>query len=338
MIRNLGHRPDRNSLKWMGMITLLGLAFCLSLMFGSRPLTLTEIHASIFDGPSEGLDLVDEILKQRMIRTLFCILCGCALSISGVLIQTITRNPLADPSLVGTNAGASLAVILGIVMGKMTHPLAFITLAMVGALGASLLVFFLTDIARGPMSSLRLILAGMAVNTMIQSLVMAILLPRIQTMDAFRFWQVGSVGHGSLESSKIILWVIGVNVLLILIISPSLEILSLGDEMAQGLGVKVKQIKLVTLAIAMSLSAVVTAFAGPIGFIALIASHISRLILGPQIRPLIIFSGLSGAFILTVADLSGRILARPGELEVGLMTAFIGGPLLIYLIVRGKRQ
>ena len=317
-------------------IVLLCVCVLASLAFGSRIVGWNELMDGLFhpDVQSHGANVV----RQRMARTIFSIMCGAALGVSGALMQSVTRNPIADPSILGVNTGASLFVVCGISFFNMGSASQYIWFALAGAIITAIFVFGIGSIGSGGATPLKLVLAGAATSAALSSLVMAIMIPRSNVMDQFRFWQVGSVGAGNWDSISIFIPFLIVGILIALFTAPALNALALGDEAATGLGVRTGTLRLIAAFGGVLLCGVTTALAGPIGFIGLLATHVIRLLIGPDLRYVIPMSALSGAIILTVSDVCGRLLGSPGELEVGVVTAFIGAPILILITMKAKMR
>lgn len=185
---------------------------------------------------------------------------------------------------------------------------------------------------------LKLVLAGAATSAILSSLVVAVMIPRTNVMDQFRFWQVGSVGAGSWDAIQLFIPFLVVGLLIALFTAPALNALALGDEVATGLGVRTGTLRMFAALGGVLLCGAATALAGPIGFIGLLATHVVRLIIGPDIRFILPMSALTGAIILTFSDVCGRLLGSPGELEVGILTAFIGAPILILITMKAKMR
>jgi len=310
-------------------ILLIVLCAAASIVFGSRPSTMQEVLDGLFRPEADSYGA--HVVRQRVSRTVFGFFCGAALGVSGALMQSVTRNPLADPGILGVNSGAALFVVSGIAFLNISTAGEYIGLALLGSSIAAIIVFGISFLGRGGSTSIKLVLAGVATGVALSSLVTAILLPRSHVMETFRFWQVGSVGAGDWQSVTIFLPFLLVGIGTAAAVAPALNALALGDETAQGLGVRTGLVRFVSAAAGVLLCGVTTALAGPIGFVGLLATHVVRLILGPDIRYLIPMSALAGAAVLTVSDVCGRLIGRPGELEVGIITAFIGAPLLIAL-------
>ena len=317
-------------------IVLLCICVLASLAFGSRIVGWNELMDGLFhpDVQSHGANVV----RQRMARTIFSIMCGAALGVSGALMQSVTRNPIADPSILGVNTGAALFVVCGISFFNMGSASQYIWFALVGAIITAIFVFGIGSIGSGGATPLKLVLAGAATSAALSSLVMAIMIPRSNVMDQFRFWQVGSVGAGNWNSISIFIPFLIIGILIALFTAPALNALALGDEAATGLGVRTGTLRLIAAFGGVLLCGVTTALAGPIGFIGLLATHVIRLLIGPDLRYVIPMSAISGAILLTVSDVCGRLLGSPGELEVGVVTAFIGAPILILITMKAKMR
>ncbi|CAI9387258.1 putative siderophore transport system permease protein YfiZ [Bacillus sp. T2.9-1] len=317
-------------------IILLGISILASLAFGSRTVGWNEIMDGLFhpDIQSHGANVV----RQRIARTVFSLMCGAALGVSGALMQSVTRNPIADPSILGVNTGAALFVVCGISFFHIGTAGQYIWFALAGAILTAIFVFGIGSMGSGGATPLKLVLAGAATSAALSSLVMAIMIPRSNVMDQFRFWQVGSVGAGNWDSISIFVPFLLVGILIAFFSAPALNALALGDEVATGLGVRTGTLRLVAAFGGVLLCGAATALAGPIGFIGLLATHVIRLLIGPDLRYIIPMSAVAGAIILTISDVCGRLLGSPGELEVGVVTAFIGAPILILITMKAKMR
>ncbi|RCW65887.1 FecCD family ABC transporter permease [Saliterribacillus persicus] len=313
---------------------LLFVCVLASLAFGSRLVSWNELIDGLFHSNTDSYGA--NVVRKRVSRTVFSLFCGAALGVSGALMQAVTRNPIADPSILGVNTGASLFVVSGIAFFNISTANQFIWFALAGAAITAVFVFGIGSMGRGGATPLKLVLAGAATSAALSSLVTAIMLPRSYVMDQFRFWQVGSVGSGSWDSIITFLPFLIIGMLLGIFSASALNALALGDEMATVLGIKTSMLRLIAAVAAVLLCGATTALAGPIGFIGLLSAHAIRLMLGPDLRYIIPLSAISGAIILTISDVIGRLLGSPGELEVGVVTAFIGAPLLIILAMKLK--
>ncbi|MCA1041148.1 iron ABC transporter permease [Bacillus infantis] len=317
-------------------IVLLGICVLASLAFGSRIVGWNDLMDGLFhpEAESHGANVV----RQRIARTVFSLMCGAALGVSGSLMQSVTRNPIADPSILGVNTGAALFVVCGISFLDIGSAGQYIWLALAGAFITAIFVFGIGSMGSGGATPLKLVLAGAATSAALSSLVMAVMIPRSNVMDQFRFWQVGSVGAGNWDSVSIFIPFLIIGLLIAVFTAPALNALALGDEAAKGLGVRTGTLRLSAAFGGVLLCGAATALAGPIGFIGLLATHLIRLVIGPDLRFVIPMSALSGAAILTIADVCGRVLGSPGELEVGVVTAFIGAPILILITMKAKMR
>ncbi|WP_186578680.1 FecCD family ABC transporter permease [Aquibacillus kalidii] len=315
---------------------LLVLSVIASLVFGSRPVKFSGLIDGLFH---QNIDTYDaNVVRKRVSRTIFSLFCGAALGVSGALMQAVTRNPIADPSILGVNTGAALFVVSGIAFLNINTASQYIWLALAGAMITAVFVFGIGSMGRGGATPLKLVLAGAATSAALSSLVIAIMIPRSYVMDQFRFWQVGSVGSANWGTITTFIPFLIIGILLGLISTSALNALALGDEVATGLGVRTGMLRLIAALAAVLLCGATTALAGPIGFVGLLSTHVIRLILGPDLRYIIPMSAIAGAIILTISDVCGRLIGSPGELEVGVVTAFIGAPILIILARKAKVQ
>lgn len=314
----------------------IGIILCIlaSLALGSRNVGLGEVIAALSDPLSESFNAT--VVRGRIPRTVFCILAGAALGVSGAMMQAITRNPVADPSILGVNTGASLFVVIGIAFFNINQAGQYIWFALAGAAVTSVFVYRIGSMGQGGATPIKLALAGAATSAALSSLVSAVILPRTDAMQAFRFWQVGSASGADWNGILTVLPFLALGILISLFAAPALDALALGDEVATGLGVRTGVIRLVSAIAGVLLCGAVTAVAGPIGFIGLMVPHAMRMLLGPSMRTIIPMSAVSGAMLLIISDVIGRLIGYPGELEAGIVTAFLGAPILIVIAMRAK--
>lgn len=324
----------RRVLVLLSLVVLLILAVILSIVVGARDVPLSAVLSAI-SGDTSSVDA--SAVSARIPRAVLGVAVGSALAVAGVAMQGVTRNPLADPGILGVLSGASLAVVVGLAFfGQMAQSTGTILLAIIGAAVAATFVYVVGSLGRGGATPLKLALAGAATSAAIASLISAIILPRSQVMDAYRFWQIGSIGGAewSTLARAIPFFVIG---LLTCIASAGLlNSLALGDEVATGLGVDVSAARLGISVGAVILCGVATALAGPIGFVGLIVPHIMRQIVGTDHRWLVPCAALAGASLLLFSDALGRFLVRPEDLDVGVVMPLLGAPLFIW-IVRSRK-
>ncbi len=322
----------------VGSLLLLTIICVLSFAVGQRSIPVSQILAFITGGTVEPL--LASILQKRLVRTLLGLLAGSSLGAAGCLMQSITRNPIADPSILGVNTGASLAVVIGIAFLGIHLPWQYITFALLGAGVAAILVIGISSFrsgAAGAADPIKLALAGAAISTLCGSLISTVMLPRTNVMQTFRFWQIGSIAGSSMESILSVLPLFLIGLCLAISQIPSLNILTLGEETAAGLGVRVARTRLLGSLAAVLLCGATTAVAGPIGFIGLMIPHLVRLCVGADLKVQLPLSCVGGALLLLLADVVGRLIGNPGEMEVGIITAIIGAPCFI-LIVRKVRS
>ncbi|MCS0499139.1 FecCD family ABC transporter permease [Protaetiibacter mangrovi] len=327
-------RPAGVRLAWLlaGVVALL-LATVASLAFGTRPVTIEEVLAALAgDTSSIGTAAV----ASRVPRTLLALLVGAALALSGTALQAVTRNPLADPGILGLSTGASLAVVTGIAFFGLSDPVATVVVAVLGSAAAGVFVYAIGSLGPGGASPLKLALAGAATTAALGSLVSAVLLPRVEVMTTFRFWQIGGVGGATWDRILLVAPALALGALVVLATARGMNSLALGDDVAAGLGERVARTRLVAAAGAFVLCGAATAIAGPIGFVGLVVPHLCRLLVGTDHRWLLPATAIVGAGLLVAADVVGRLVARPEEVEVGIITALIGAPVFIALARRRK--
>ena len=317
------------------LLAFLCIAMLLSVTFGAKHVSIENVLAAFKIGA--GTDAYEiSVVNARIPRTVFGIIAGAALALSGALMQAITRNPIADPSILGVNTGASFFVVCGIAFLHINSNAEYIWLAFIGAALTSACVYGLASIGGGGATAVKLALAGAAAGTALQSLVNTVMLPNTQVMDSFRFWQTGSIGGATWDDITALSPFLVIGFVLCIILAPSLNALALGDEVATGLGLNVKLIRGLAALAGVLLCAATTALAGPIGFIGLMIPHFIRLITGPDMNQILPFSALGGAALLVFSDVLGRVFGAPGELEVGIVTALLGAPVFVFIVRKVK--
>ncbi|RBQ16178.1 iron ABC transporter permease [Spongiactinospora rosea] len=327
-------RPARVRLLWsVAVLAALAVIMVASVALGSRGTTWSDVLAAL--GGADG-SLEQAAVTKRIPRTLLAVLIGAALGLAGGVMQGVTRNPLADPGILGVNMGASLAVATAVAFFGLTSPTGYVWVAMTGAGAAAVFVYTVGSLGRGGATPLKLALAGAATSAAFASLVSAVVLPRNDIAGGFRLWQIGGVGGASYERIGHVLPFLAVGFAICLLSARALNSLALGDEVAAGLGERVAVIRATAALGAVVLCGAATAAAGPIAFVGLIVPHACRLLVGVDHRWLLPFSALIGAGLLTAADVVGRMVARPADVEVGIVTALIGAPFFIYIVRRQK--
>ncbi|MBF6206170.1 iron ABC transporter permease [Streptomyces gardneri] len=272
----------------------------------------------------------------RLPRTALALVCGAALGIAGALIQGYTRNPLADAGLLGLNAGAAFLAALSVYLFAFTAPEQYIWFAFAGALIAGLVVFGTSSVGGGKANPLSLVLAGAAVTAFLQAMTNAVVLFDASALDTYRFWVIGTVAGRDAAVFWQVLPFLAAGMLLAVAAAPGLNLLGLGDDVARGLGVHVGRSRALGLAAVVLLAGAATAAVGPIAFLGLVVPHLARVVTGPDYRWLVPYSGILGALLLLLADVAGRLVTRPGELEVGVMLALLGVPLFLTFVRRRK--
>ena len=317
-----------------GLLLLLALAIALSLLIGAKPLPPSVI-VDAFSGSCQSADCTI-VLDARLPRTLAGLLAGSALGLAGALMQILTRNPLADPGLLGVNSGASFAIVLGAALLGITSPQEQLLMAFCGAFAASLLVAFTGSQGGGQLSPVRLTLAGVALAAVLEGLSNGIALLNPDVYDQLRFWQAGSLDIRTLQTLKIVLLPVLIAAVVTLFLSRALNSLSLGADTATALGSRVARTQLIGLLAITVLCGSATALVGPIAFIGLMMPHMARWLVGADHRWSLPVTLLATPALLLFADVLGRLLV-PGELRVSVVSAFIGAPVLIWLVRRQPR-
>lgn len=319
----------------LGLLAALALAVFLSLLIGARPLAPSTVFEALSRlDPANGDHAV---ITSRIPRTVAGLLIGAALGLAGAGMQGITRNPLADPGILGVNAGAALAVVLGIHFFAVSTLHGYILFAFVGAAGASLLVYLVASLGRDGATGLKLALAGAALAAGLGSLTNAVLMVGQEALDRFRFWQVGTLGAREVPEMLSVAPFLALGALAVLAGARLFNALALGDDTAVGLGFRLGRGRALSAAGVVLLCGAATALAGPIGFVGLIVPHAVRVLAGGDYRWLLPLSMLAGPVLLLLADVVGRVIAPPAEIQVGVMTAVLGAPLFLWLLRRGKK-
>ncbi|GAA4074904.1 FecCD family ABC transporter permease [Nonomuraea soli] len=310
-------------------------AVALSITIGAKAVPLTDAWQALTAPTGSENDII--IRSLRVPRTILGVLAGIALGVAGALMQGHTRNPLADPGLLGVTQGAAFLMVSSIIFLGVSNLYAYIWFGLAGALIASVGVFALGMVGgRGGPTPVTLALAGTAVSAFLYALTSAIVLLDEQAMDVFRFWQAGSIAARSADVVWQIVPFIAAGLILALVNAPGLNALSLGEDVARSLGQDVNRTRAVGVAAVTLLTGASVAACGALAFVGLIVPHLARHLSGTDHRWLLPYSGLIGAALLLVADVIGRVVAPPGELEVGVVLALLGAPFFIALVRRRK--
>ncbi|WP_405912633.1 iron ABC transporter permease [Streptomyces sp. NBC_00963] len=313
-------------------VVALLLAVLLSLAVGARAIAPSAVIDALLHG---GHSNTAEVVRQlRVPRTLIGLMVGAALALAGTVLQGITRNPIADPGILGISQGASVGVVLAIAFAGIHTLTGYVWFAFAGAAVASVAVYAIASRGRGGATPVKLALGGAAINALLVSVVQAVLTTKASALDEFRFWQVGSIGGRDTDIVGQIWPFLLVGVVLVASVARGLDALALGDDMAKGLGQKVATVRIVGGIGATVLTGVGVAAAGPIAFIGLAVPHIARAIVGSDHRWVLPMAALIGPVMLLVSDTIGRVVFPPSEVPAGVMTALIGVPFLVTLVRR----
>jgi len=318
------------------VVGLLLLAVLLSLGVGARPIPPpTVLDALLRFDPNDNDHVV--VVMQRVPRTVIGLLAGMALALAGTVMQGLTRNPFADPGLLGVNAGASVGVLLAITLAGITRPSGFVWFAFAGAGIAAVAVALIGS--RGPdgAAPAKLALTGAAVTAGLTSITLLVLTTQAAALDVYRYWSVGALTARGMDTVGIVLAPLAVGVVLALVSARGLDLIALGDETAMGLGHRVGRTRAVGIVASVLLAGGATAIAGPIVFLGLVVPHALRAVVGGSYARLLWIGMPLGAALLLFADVVGRVVAPPGEVQAGVVVAFLGAPVLIALVLRGQR-
>lgn len=318
----------------VGLVAVLVAVSLLSIAVGARSVGLGTVVDALRDYQPGDSD--HQVIINRIPRLLAGLLVGAALGLAGAIMQGVARNPLADPGILGVNAGAAFAVVCAIALLGITSASGYVWFAFAGALVVMALVYALGSLGRSGATPVKLALAGAAVSAALTSLTTAVLLTDATTFDQQRFWTVGSLAGRRPEMIGQLAPFVLAGIALALCTGRLLNALSLGNDMARGLGQRVGLARAVCAAAAVLLCGAATAIAGPVWFVGLLVPHLARVVTGPDYRWILPYSMLIAPVLLLASDILGRLVARPGEVQVGIVMSFVGGPFLIALIRRRK--
>jgi iron complex transport system permease protein len=310
-------------------MVLLGFAL------GARSISPGTVLDALLDPNTDDNDHM-VVRDLRIPRTAVGVVVGAALGLAGTIMQGVTRNPVADPGLLGVNAGASLFVVVAITWFGIGSPSGFIWFAFAGAAAASALVYGIGVIGRGGAASVRLALVGAAFTAAATSLISLVLVTDLDTLNVYRFWVVGSLAGRDADLLRTLAPFLALGALLAFTIARDLNVMALGDELARGLGQRLHRARAGAAVAIVLLCGSATALAGPIVFVGLVVPHVARRLTGPDHRWMLPYAMVLGAVLLVAADVIGRLVVRPGELEVGLVIAFLGAPLMIAIVRRTR--
>ncbi|MFI7329007.1 FecCD family ABC transporter permease [Streptomyces rubiginosohelvolus] len=330
----------RPALLVAALAALLAVLCLLSIGLGALSIPPGDVIKALTGQPT-GPRIEDVIWSVRIPRTALGLAAGAALGLSGCVMQALTRNPLADPGILGVSAGAAFAIVIAAGVAGIGSLFGYIWFAFAGAMAASVVVYLLGRMGRSGSTPVKLALAGVAVTAVLSSLTSAVVLTDPAALDRFRFWSAGSLADQEASTVLRVLPFLGLGALLALASAPALNSLALGDDVAASLGRKLGLVRLQGVVAVTLLTGAAVAVIGPVVFIGLVVPHVARVLaqyagLGPDHRWLLPLSAALAAGLLLGADILGRVIARPVEVQAGIIVAFIGGPFFIALVRRRR--
>lgn len=311
-------------------LALLGALCLLSIAVGSRQIPLDEVVRAL-TGPRDT-EVATIVWDVRLPRTVLGVLAGAALGLAGAVMQGLTRNPLADPGLLGVSAGAAFALMLAVAVAGITSLHGYIWFAFAGAVVAGVAVYVLGGLGRGGQTPVKLALAGIAVTFLLESITRGVSLVDPQVLNRYRFWSSGSLAGQNTALIGQVLPFLAVGAVLALSLAPALNNLALGDDVAASLGRRLRLVRAQGAVAVTLLAGAAVAVAGPIVFVGLVVPHAVRAVSGPDQRWLLPLTALVAPCLLLAADIVGRVAARPQEVDVGVVAAFLGAPFFIALV------
>lgn len=317
-------------------VALLRVAVLLSLLVGARAIPAAEVWRALIAPDAANPDHL-VVLTQRVPRTVIGVCAGAALALAGTVMQGLTRNPFADPGLLGVNAGASVAVLAAITLFGLVTPTGFVWFAFVGAALAAVLVAIVGG--RGPNGGdpAKLALTGAAVTAGLMAVTFLILTTNIHALDVYRYWSVGGLTARGLDAVALVLPALLIGAILALASARGLDLIALGTATAAGLGQDVARSRILGIIAAVLLCGGATAIAGPLVFLGLVVPHALRGLVGGSYARLLALGIPLGAALLLLADVIGRVIALPGEIQAGIVVAFLGAPLLVALVLQPRK-
>lgn len=328
---------------WILAVVVLIAVSAASLAIGSRDIPIATVWNVIVHaiwptntGGTASAEDVAVVLDLRLPRTVIGLAAGLALGLSGALMQAVTRNPLADPGILGVTSGAAFSVAIAVGVLGITAAGGYLWFAFGGALIAAVVVYLVGSAGRGGSSVARLILTGVALGAVLSGITAALLLANPRGFSAMTVWQSGSLVDRGWTAVVPVAPFLVIGVVLTFLIGQRLNVLALGDDVASSMGVNLVVTRLVAVAAVTLLAGGATAIAGPIAFIGLMVPHVARWIVGPDYRWIFAYTAVLAPTLLLAADIVGRVVLRPGELPAGIVTACIGAPVLIALVRRDR--
>ncbi|MFH9014208.1 FecCD family ABC transporter permease [Streptomyces sp. NPDC017943] len=326
--------PKRRAVRAVGLVlsaAILVLVALASIAIGAKELSLAQVWHGLFDDTGSYGDVV---VAERLSRTVLGLLAGAALGLAGAVLQALTRNPLADPGLLGINAGASAAVVTAVTYLGVTSLTGYVWFAFFGAAAVGALVWFLGG-SRGA-TPVRLALAGTAISAALYGYLQAVMIMDEAALGKMRFWTVGSLSSATDATIEQVLPFLLAGFVLALALARPLNALSMGDDTARALGANLNRTRALSMLAATVLCGAATAACGPIVFVGLMVPHVVRSFTGPDLRWILPYAAVLSPVLLLGADVVGRMVARPAELQVGIVTAVLGGPVFIFLVRRRR--
>ncbi|MFF3939324.1 FecCD family ABC transporter permease [Streptomyces phaeofaciens] len=326
--------PNRRVVRSVGLlvsVAVLLLVAVASVAIGAKELSVAQVWHGLF---ADSGTYADVVVDERLARTVLGLLAGAALGLSGSVLQALTRNPLADPGLLGLNAGASAAVVTAISFFGVTSLNGYVWFAFFGAAAVGALVWFLGG-SRGA-TPVRLALAGTAISAALYGYLQAVMILDDAALARMRFWTVGSLSSASDETIWQVLPFLAVGTLLALGLARPLNAVAMGDDTAKALGADLNRTRALSMLAATVLCGAATAACGPIVFVGLMVPHVVRSFTGPDLRWIMPYAAILSPVLLLGSDVLGRVVARPSEVQVGIITAIIGGPVFIFLVRRRR--
>tara|TARA_R100000365_G_C2741344_1_gene70037 strand:- start:872 stop:1921 length:1050 start_codon:yes stop_codon:yes gene_type:complete len=326
-----------NARRFLGLMICLAVllvAVLASIAVGSRDIPVPTVIDALFAYDDSNDHAIVRTL--RLPRTVLGLLIGAALGTSGALIQALTRNPLADPGILGVNAGASFFVLIAVGYLGMTSLQSYIWFAFLGAIITTVMVYVVGSSGRNGATPVTLTLAGVAIGAILGGVSTALTLLNPTAFDRMRFWAAGALSGGTYEAVTTVAPFLIVGLLLAALMARPLNAVALGDDLAKSLGANIVRVRTVVVIAVTLLAGGATAAVGPIGFVGLMVPHVARWIVGPDQRWIMAYTVVLAPVLLLISDIIGRIVMRPGEIQVAIVTAFIGAPVLILLARRRK--
>lgn len=326
--------PTRRAARALGLllaVVILVLVALASIAVGAKALSPDQVWHGLFHSTGTYGDVV---VDERISRTVLGLLAGAALGLSGAVLQALTRNPLADPGLLGINAGASAAVVTALTFFGVTSLTGYVWFAFGGAAAVGALVWFLGG-SRGA-TPVRLALAGTAISAALYGYLQAVMIMDGAALGKMRFWTVGSLASATGSTIAQVLPFLAAGTLLALGLARPLNAVAMGDDTARALGANLGRTRALAMLAATVLSGAATAACGPIMFVGLMVPHAVRSFTGPDLRWILPYATVLSPVLLLGADVLGRVVARPAELQVGIVTALVGGPVFIFLVRRRR--